>query len=204
MPVLAYHAIFSAYGQWLPNDPRGSGSFEVWANHLRKFGPATGLEDRSRSVAREQHDVQTRLAAKKALLRPAVLFTGRQALSVGRGFHDYIRKAGITVWACAIMPDHVHLVVARHRLLIESIVEQLKGAATNRLIDAGLHPFAGMTDSETRHPTCWARGEWKVFLNSEAEILREIGYVERNPEKRGLPRQNWPFMMPYPQLYDGR
>src|SRR5882724_9546468 len=166
MPGLAYHAIFSAFGQWLPNDPRGSGSSFVGAKHLRKFGPATGLEDRGRSVAGKPHDVQLRLAAKKALQRPAVLFNGHQALSVSRGFHDYVRKSELTVWACAIMPDHVHLVVARHRLLIETIVEQLKGAATNRLLDDGVHPFAGMTARETRVPQCWGRGEWKVFLNS--------------------------------------
>lgn len=58
--VLGYHVCFGAYGFWLPNDPRGSGSSHVWADHLKPFGPATGLDDRSRSVARKDHDRQRR------------------------------------------------------------------------------------------------------------------------------------------------
>ena len=32
MAVLAYHAIFTAYGFWLPNDPRGS-----WSSYVRSW-----------------------------------------------------------------------------------------------------------------------------------------------------------------------
>ncbi len=204
MPVLAYHAIWSAFGQWLPNDPRGSGSSFVGAKHLGKFGPATKLEDRSRSVAGKPHDFQLRIAAKKALVRPAVRFTGHQALSISHGFHEYIRRRKLTVWACAIMPDHVHLVIDRHTLLIEHIVQQMKGMATNQLLNDRLHPFQNLDAKETQVPEVWGRKEWKVFLNSEADILREIAYVERNPEERGLPMQRWSFVMPYPLRYDGR
>src|SRR4051794_38145201 len=76
--ILGYHLVFGAYGFWLPNDPRGSGSWHVWAEHLRQFGPATRLEDRSRSVARKDHDWRMRLAAKGRLKYPAVKFTGVQ------------------------------------------------------------------------------------------------------------------------------
>lgn len=40
-PVIAYHLILTAYGFWLPNDPRGSGSETVRAGQLTPFGPAT-------------------------------------------------------------------------------------------------------------------------------------------------------------------
>ena len=42
-PVLAYHLILTAYGFWLPNDPRGSWSDFVRAWELRRFGPAAVL-----------------------------------------------------------------------------------------------------------------------------------------------------------------
>src|SRR4051812_14608983 len=42
--VKGYHAIFAGYGFWLPNEQRGSWSTEVWAPHLRQFGPATKTE----------------------------------------------------------------------------------------------------------------------------------------------------------------
>ena len=48
--VLAYHIIFTAYGFWLPNDPRGSWSEFVPFVELVRFGRATKTETR-RSVA---------------------------------------------------------------------------------------------------------------------------------------------------------
>jgi hypothetical protein len=65
--ILGYHAIFGAYGFWLPNDPRGSwsefvGSFDLY----QKAGRATKTTER-RSLAQVAHDRETRLAAKSAL-----------------------------------------------------------------------------------------------------------------------------------------
>src|SRR5438874_8140217 len=126
MAVLAAHVVFGAYGFWLPNDPRGSGSKYVGGKNLLPFGKATFLTDRKHSVAGQRHDAQKRLAAKQALLWPAVVFTGEQAKTIGQGFGEYVRKRRITVWACAIMPDHVHLVIAQHRMDFEIIAGQLK------------------------------------------------------------------------------
>ncbi len=74
---------------------------------------------------------------------------------------------------------------------------QLKGAATRRLIAEGLHPFAHLAPPGARPPKCWARGEWAVFLDDSADIVRCIRYVEINPLKEGKPRQTWPFVTPY-------
>ena len=38
--VYAYHVIISAYGFWLPNDPRGSWSDMVRKYELLRYGPA--------------------------------------------------------------------------------------------------------------------------------------------------------------------
>lgn len=196
MPVFGYHVTVSAYGFWLPNDPRGSWSDFVGSWELFQFGPATKTDD-PRSLARVPHDRHRRLAAKQALLRPPVRFTGIQARAVGRGFGAYVRKAGLPVWACAILPEHVHLVVGRSRLRIEQVVIQLKGAATRRLIEEGLHPFGHLAKPGEQPPKCWARGEWSVFLSTPADIIRSIRYVENNPLKEGKPPQRWNFVVPY-------
>lgn len=198
MAVLAYHIVFSAYGHWLPNDPRGSGSTYVGSKDLLRFGRATHLEDRSRSVASRPHDHQLRKVAKNALKRPEVLLTGLQARAIGRGFADYVDRHGLTVWACSILPAHVHIVVARFRLEAEPLVQQLKSAATRRLLKEELHPFQQEAAAADETPTCWAERLWKVYLDNEAAILREIRYVEENPEKEGKPRQKWSFILPYP------
>ncbi|HEX4588965.1 MAG TPA: hypothetical protein VH120_03490, partial [Gemmataceae bacterium] len=190
--VLGYHLIFGAYGFWLPNDPRGSGSWHVWAEHLRQFGPATRLDDRSRSVARHEHDWRLRLAAKRNLKFPAVKFTGIQAKAIGDGFGDYVRRNGVVVWACSILPEHVHLTIGRHRYDIETIAEQLKAAATRRLLKECLHPFGHIMTPKGRPPSCWQRGSWSPFLEMPAAICDCIRYVGNNPSKEGKPRQHWP------------
>ncbi len=183
--IVAYHVIFGAYGFWLPNDPRGSWSEFVGSYELSRYGAATKTDER-RSVAHQPHDQRRRIAAKSALKRPPVKFTGIQARAVARGFVSYAEKSGLEIWACAILPDHVHLVVGRFRLPVEQLVIQLKGAATEQLVTEEIHPFAG------KHK-CFARGEWKVFLDPP-DIWRAIRYVEQNPIKEGLRPQKWRFV----------
>jgi len=95
------------------------------------------------------------------------------------------------------MPDHVHLVVKRHRYHVEQVVKLLKGDATRELVHEGLHPFAAYADRTGKVPTAFVRGEWKVFLNSAHEIRRAITYVERNPTKEDLPPQRWVCVTPF-------
>jgi REP element-mobilizing transposase RayT len=194
--VLAYHVIFGVYGFWLPNDPRGSWSKFVGSWDLFRFGRASKTND-WRSLAGRSHDQELRRAAKQALQRPAVKFTGIQARAVGRGFAEAAARHGVAVWACSILPFHVHLVIGRHTWLVEDVVDAFKDAATRRLVEEGLHPFQGQRLKNAHEPSCWAHGQWKVFLNTGVDVRRSIGYVEENPEKEGLPRQRWSFVIAY-------
>jgi REP element-mobilizing transposase RayT len=160
---------------------------------LFRFGPATRVETRV-SLAHQSHDRAARRAAREALKFPAVHLTGVQARAVGRGFAASARKGGVTLLACAILPEHVHLVVARHRCKVEWIVNQLKGAATRQLLEETLHPFARCRWPDGRVPMCWAAKLWKVYLNSEEDIAQAVAYVENNPLKEGKPRQEWSFV----------
>ncbi len=190
--IAGYHIIFGMYGVWLPNDPRGSWSDFVGSWELARFGPATKTTE-TRSVAYRPHDHALRLAAKNALQRPAVKLSGLQARAVGRGFATYVQKSGLAVWACAILPDHVHLVVGRLEMKVESLVIQLKGSASEQLVKEELHPFQAQRDDQGRPHKCFARGEWKVYLGVD-DVPRAIRYVELNPEKERLPRQKWGFV----------
>lgn len=199
--LIAYHVILSTYGFWLPNDPRGSWSRFIRSPVIAREGSPVRAEGR-RSVAHVPHNVANRRAAKSALRRPAVLFTGQQAIAVGRGFKDRTTTSEYIVHACAIMPDHVHLVVMRHRYKIEQVVRALRQSATADLIDSGLHPFAEQRLPSGRLPSVWSRGLWKVFLFSAADILRSIDYVENNPIRSGLRRQYWSFVRPFGPAHD--
>ena len=57
--IRAYHAVFTAYGFWLPNDPRGSWSDFVGSWELFRFGPAT----KAKATAQLNRDGRHPLAA---------------------------------------------------------------------------------------------------------------------------------------------
>jgi hypothetical protein len=194
--VIAYHVIFGAYGFWLPNDPRGSWSTQVWARHLRRFGDATKVTTRQ-SLAGREHDRSLRLAAKQHLLYPAVLFSSRQTSVVAEGFAEAVADLGLDVWACSIMPDHVHLVTGRIDSSAEYVAGFLKRAATRHLNDEGVHPLQNHRQANGRIPSPWVAGGWFVYLNSPDEVRGRIRYVEGNPGKAGLPSQHWAFVREY-------
>jgi REP element-mobilizing transposase RayT len=195
--VLAYHVIFGAYGFWLPNDPRGSWSDFVAAWELFQFGgPATTTTER-RSVAGRSHNRALRKATKEHLKYPAVVFNDDQVMSIADGFRAMAEKSGYQVHACSIMPEHVHLVLGRFRYNVETMARLLKAEASHRLNADGRHPMAAWPKDDSSLPTPWAEGCWKVFLNSHADILRAIRYVENNPLKEGKPAQTWPFVVPF-------
>jgi REP element-mobilizing transposase RayT len=194
--VLAYHVIIAAYGFWLPNDQRGSWSDFVRRWELLRFGPATKTESR-RSVAGQPFDWAKRAAAKASLMYPVVTFSGMQALAIASGFADGVRRSGYQIQACAILPDHAHLVIGRHSYQIEQVTNRLKGAATRELGVRGLHPLQGHMTKNGSTPSPWAEGLWKVFLDSSEDVERAIDYVELNPTKENKRQQKWPFVMPY-------
>jgi REP element-mobilizing transposase RayT len=195
--VLAYHVIFGAYGFWLPNDPRGSWSDFVAAWELfRSGGPATKTATRH-SLAGVPHDAAARRRVKEALKYPAVVFNGHQALSVARGFARVVKKSGYRVHACTILPEHVHLVLGRHRYRVEQMVRLLKAEASTQLAADGRHPLAAWARPGEPLPTPWARNCWRVFLDSAEAIDRAVRYVEGNPLKEGKPPQGWSFVVPY-------
>jgi len=188
----AFHGIFTAYGFWLPNDPRGSWSDWVASWELyRCGGPATKVCTR-RSAAGVGHDLQQRQAVKRELSRQPVQFTGLQARAVGRGFANAIGKSGHRLLACAILPEHVHVVVAASRFEPARVIGHLKREAALALLAAGLHPFQQLRGKSL--PSCWAENSWRVYLDDEVDVWRAIRYVEANPEKEGKRPQRWSFV----------
>src|ERR1700732_2032301 len=113
--LTGYHLIFGAYGFWLPNDPRGSWSDFVASWELFNFGGGATTTTQRRSVAHRPHDRELRKQTKEHLKYPAVAFNEDQASSIAAGFGEMVDKSAYKVYACSIMPDHVHLVIGRHR-----------------------------------------------------------------------------------------
>jgi REP element-mobilizing transposase RayT len=186
--IHAFHSIFSMYGFWMPNDPRGSGSNYVAKWELFRYGAATPVKTR-RSVVAKSHDRSKRLAAKSVLKYPPVQITGLQARTIVEGFAHAVAAANYQIHACAVLPDHVHLVVGWHPRSIRRIVGHLKAKATTQLKKARLWP-------ELQQPL-WGEHGWNVYLDSHEAVRRAIRYVEQNPLKEGKPQQRWSIVTPY-------
>ena len=194
-PVLWYHLVLSAYGHWLPNDPRGSWSTYVGSRKLYAFGGATKVSGK-RSYAHDPHDRERRLAAKAALNHPPVRFDGEQRDAIAAGFAHAVAEGSYTIHAACVGFDHVHLVVARHERSIEMIARHLKSKATMELTRRGVHPLATRRDSSNTIPTPWAAKCWSVFISDESQLQAALRYVERHPEKEGLTPQHYLFVVP--------
>jgi len=97
----------------------------------------------------------------------------------------------------SILPEHVHVVVARHTYKVEQICNLLKGEATKQLKAESLHPQQKSQRDGGRVPSMWAEGQWKVYLDTEGAIEAAIRYVDENPIKENRPPQEWPFVTPF-------
>ena len=190
-----YHAIFSAYGFWLPNDPRGSWSDFVGSWELLKFGCATTTGEK-RSLAGLAHDADARRTAKLGLKYPPVRFNEAQRVAIGAGIAQACAESRIILHACAIGFDHVHIVAARHTKSVEQIVGQLKGRSTQQMRAAECHPMQAFIEANRPLPSPWSEGCWSVFINDHEQLGCAIQYVARHPQKEGLRPQRWPFVAP--------
>jgi hypothetical protein len=195
--VIAYHLIMTAYGFWLPNDPRGSWSDTIRKFELLRFGPATKLRTND-FVAHVSHDRHVREAAKEVLDYPPVKFTDQQISVIAKGFANYVEKSSVTFWAVSILDDHFHAVYMRHRYRSEIVGNLLKGEITKALVEWDAHPFASRVRPGDRPPPCWGRKWWTVYIDNDDHLRQAIPYVEDNPRKDGKPMQKWDFVVPYP------
>lgn len=188
--VLAYHFIFSAYGFWLPNDPRGSWSDTIRQYELLKFGPATKVTTH-RSLAHDPHNCELRNHAKLALMYTPVRFNGLQARAIATGFAIAAHERSYRVRALAILPDHTHLIVMHHDVHVDQIASHLKAKATRQLNLESLHPLANHPRADGTTPSPWSRSHWCPFIRDEQHLATAIRYVENNPKKSRLPPQRW-------------
>lgn len=193
--VAAYHLIWTAYACRLPNDPRGSCSRELRVDRLAPLGEMhyerKPVQPPSSTLRRFYR------AADELLEHNRMLCDDTDVALIAASFAKTIAERSYVCHACAIMPDHVHLVVRRHPDQAEGILRFLQDYSKQALIAAGRRPV--------NHPV-WGGPGWRVFLNSPEEIAAKIEYVRQNPLKAGLPEQLWDFVIPYdgwmPSFFD--
>jgi REP element-mobilizing transposase RayT len=183
--VIAHHLIWTAYGWWLPNDPRGSNSQSIYTDVLQQLGD---LHQGRKTVQPAGHVIRDFYARAASLLQhPLLTFDENARAEIAAAFAEVIHNRPYTCYACAIMPDHVHVLIRKHRDTAEEMMNNLKDAS-RALLTNRHHP--------PNHPI-WGGGGWKVFLDHPDEVYRTIRYIRRNPLPLGLLEQDWPFVKQY-------
>ena len=122
--VIAYHLIWTGYGWWLPNDPRGSHSTSIHADVIAQLGE---IHFGRKSVQPAGTEIRKFYAeATKVLQHRPISFNTTQRRQIGIAFANTIEARRYTCYACAIMPDHVHILIRKHRDQAEEMIEQFK------------------------------------------------------------------------------
>ena len=184
--VIGYHLVWTGYGWWLPNDPRGSTSSCIMCDVLTDLGELHYGRKRvqpTSQVIRQFYD-----AAVPRLEFAQVSFTSEEVDQIALAFSREIEAQRYTCYACAIMLDHVHLLIRKHKHAAEEITRNLQRSSHLNLRESGRFDW--------EHPI-WGGPGWKVFLDSPEDIRRTIRYIEQNPVKIGLPVQQWAFVKEY-------
>lgn len=153
--VHGYHLVWTAYGWWLPNDPRGSGSREIRVEAIKNLGD---IHYGRKDVQPSSTDLRAFLAESKDLLKyEPRIFTTNEIQIIAASFAQTIGDNRWVCHACAIMPGHVHLLRGRRLDTAETIVETLQEESRAALIEAGCFP-----------PThaVWTAGHRIVYKNS--------------------------------------
>ena len=88
------------------------------------------------------------------------------------------------------MPEHVHLLIRKHRDKAENMIQALQSASCEAV---RAKPQAGRGAD---HPV-WGGPGWKVYLETRDDIRRVIEYIRQNPMKIRRPEQHWEFVTQY-------
>jgi REP element-mobilizing transposase RayT len=184
--VIAHHIMWTLDGWWLLNDPRGSTSRTIRNDLIAELGEVHFGRKSIQPAGRDIRDFYEQ--ATTVLKHPLLSFAHSEFEIVANAIGEAIDECKYTCYDCAIMPDHVHLVIRKHRDLAEEMIEKIQAFSRLRLSEFGLR--------EVDHPT-WTRGGWKVFLDHPDEVWRTNRYIENNPLKVKLPAQKWPVVNVY-------
>jgi len=186
--IIAHHLVFHGYGHWLPNDPRGSGSVGLRQEKFADLGPIhTG-----RKAAQPPRAELKRFwnEARPRLDHPLLWFDDAKRQVIGEAFAEVIQRERYTVWACAVLSNHAHLCIRRHRDGGRAMWQKLAAESRRKLC-----LFADIPDD---HPV-WSERPYVVFLYTPSDVRGRIRYIDGNPAKECLPSQCFPFV----KLYDG-
>ena len=131
--VAGFHLIWTAYGWWLPNDPRGSSSYEFREATIAELGK---LHHGRKAVQPSSPDIRAFYEQAETVLKHRLLrFDDEEIDLIADSFAQVIQERRYTCYACAVMPDHVHALIRKHRDHAEEMIQNLQARPAARSAD---------------------------------------------------------------------
>jgi len=186
--IIAHHLVLTLYGHWLSNDLRGSGSVETRKPELDQLGHVHHGRKRVQPPRKDIREFYRK--AEPLLDHPVFWIDSATRQAIADAFSQAVKEVGYTVWACAILWNHAHLLVRRHRDQGHTIWDVFAGYAREAL--------RTFSDVGPEHPV-WADRPYVVFCYDPPGVRGRVKYINDNWEKEGLERVTYPFV----QTYDG-
>lgn len=155
---------WTTYGTWLPGDARG------FVSNVRD-GPGPEVRHNLPGTPYDADDARVRRRAQENMVGEPVWLTADQARIVAEQFQETARVRGWRLLACAVMANHVHLVVG-----VEGdpdpakLLHDFKSYATRALKAAGHVPSGGRW---------WTESGSRRKLPDEGAVRGAIEYVRR-------------------------
>lgn len=184
--IIAHHLVLHGYGHWLPNDPRGSGSSVLAEEKLAELGPIHHGRKPVQPVRSELREFYRR--ANSMLDFASIWFEDAKRQAIGESFARVVASQRYMVYACAVLRNHAHVCIRRHRDDAKTMWDNFANASRDALRALG--------DVADDHPV-WSPRPYKVFLYTPDDVRRVIAYIEANPATERLAPQNWSFVTPY-------
>jgi REP element-mobilizing transposase RayT len=133
--------------------------------------------------------------AESKLAYPVLWFDTAARQAIAEAFQHVVEGQRYTCFACAILTDHAHVIIRKHRDRAETMIDEFKGESRQRLCALNYIP--------NEHPI-WSDNRRNGFIQTVEHLLQAIRYVQENPEEAGLPAQHYDFVKPYRGEWSGR
>ncbi len=190
MQTKGIHLAWTAYGTWLPGDPRGhwSALFDLYGR-LARAGHQLNLPDPTTLAhARQEMSEEPKLLDPVEQMLVGAMIGG---FITGEGPAAPWAQAGyptpLEAWALAVERTHVHMLIAPPPRKVGGVVGRVKGTSSSAL--------RKLPGNRARR-RIWTTGYWKAFLYDDAAVRAVQDYIEQHNVRRGFGRRRFDFVGP--------
>jgi len=184
--VIAHHIILTRYGHWLPNDPRGSMSAHAYIPQIAELGESHFGRREKQPSRRELCEFHREASCR--LAHPVLWWNDAERQAIALALGTVVREEQLTCYACAVLANHAHLLIRKHRLKAEEMSTKFKDSGRRALVAAQLAP--------PDHPV-FSADPCHIYKSDPKAVRTCIRYINENPQKHNLPQAAYPFLKEY-------